>query len=176
MESIHSLKKLFTFNRLYNMRWNLTRSLSLDYSARVAAIIDEPNEFDQNGDLITKEQRKDSIYSNLKNFGRTRDFNQNITATYRLPLDKFPITDWTSADVRYSAGYIWTAGSFQQADTLGNTIQNSRERGVNGKVDLVKLYNKINFLKEINTPPRRSSSRRQPNVNDTTKNGHSRCS
>ncbi len=166
-------EKLFTFNRLYNMRWNLTRSLSLDYSARVNAIVDEPNEIKENGDLLTKQERKDSIFNNLKHFGRTKNFNQNITATYRLPLDKFPVTDWTSADVRYSAGYIWTAGSFRQADTLGNTIQNNRERGVNGKLDFVKLYNKVKFLKDINTPARRRTSGRgrQPTVNDTTKAG-----
>ena len=165
-------EKLFTFNRQYNMRWNLTKSLSLDYSARVNAIVDEPSEITENGDLLTKEQRRDSIYRSLRHLGRTKNFNQNITATYRLPLDKFPLTDWTSADVRYSAGYVWTAGSIQQADTLGNNIQNSRERGVNGKVDLVKLYNKIKFLKDINTPARRSTSRgRQPTVNDTTKAG-----
>ena len=165
-------EKLFTFNRLYNLRWNLTRSLSLDYSARVNAIVDEPNEIDEEGNLLTKEERRDSIYNSLKHLGRTKNFNQNITATYRLPLDKFPITDWTSADIRYSASYTWDAGSIQQADTLGNTISNSRERGANGKVDLVKLYNKIKFLKDINTPSRRRPSRgRQPTTNDTTKAG-----
>ncbi len=166
-------EKIFTFNRLYNLRWNLTRSLSLDYSARVNAIIDEPSEIDENGNLLTKKERKDSIYNNLKHFGRTKNFNQNITATYQLPLDKFPATDWASADVRYSTGFIWTAGSFQQADTLGNTIQNSRERGVNGKLDLVKLYNKVTFLKDINTPARKAIPGRgkQPTVRDTTKAG-----
>jgi cell surface protein SprA len=98
-----------------------------------------------------------------------KNFNQNITATYRLPLDKFPMSDWTSADVRYSAGYTWTAGSFSQADTLGNTIQNSRERGANGKLDFVKLYNKVKFLKDINAPSRPTTKRRQPTVNDTTR-------
>jgi len=158
-------EKFFTFNRLYNMRWNLTKSLSVDYNARVNAIIDEPE-----GNIDTQEKR-DSIKTNLRNLGRMKNFNQNVTATYRLPLDKFPMTDWTSADVRYSAGYTWTAGSFLQADTLGNTIQNSRERGANSKLDLVKLYNKVKFLKEINSPSRRTSRSRQPTVNDTTKTG-----
>ncbi|MDA1119436.1 MAG: cell surface protein SprA [Bacteroidetes bacterium] len=159
-------EKYFTFNRLYNLRWNLTRSLSLDYNARTNAIIDEPF-----GNLDTQEKR-DSVRTNLRNFGRMKNFNQNVTATYRLPLDKFPLTDWTSADVRYSAGYIWTAGSFEQADTLGNIIQNSREKGANGKVDLVKLYNKIKFLKDINTPARPTASRgKEPVKNDTTKSG-----
>ncbi|MEQ9426448.1 MAG: cell surface protein SprA [Cyclobacteriaceae bacterium] len=158
-------EKFFSFNRLYNFRWNLTKSLSLDYNARVNAIVDEPE-----GEINTQEKR-DSIRTNLRNLGRMKNFNQNVTATYRLPLDKIPLTDWTSADVRYSAGYTWTAGSFQQADTLGNIIQNNRERGVNGKVDLVKLYNKVTFLKDANTPSRKTARRGQPVQNDTTKQG-----
>src|SRR5690606_34944693 len=37
-----------------------------------------------------------------------------------------------------------------------HTIQNSRENNLTGKVDFVKLYNKVKFLKELNTPPRPS--------------------
>lgn len=141
-------EKFFTFNRLYNLRWNLTKGLSIDYSARVNAIIDEPE-----GD-INSQMARDSIMTNLRNLGRMRMFDQQVSANYRVPLDKFPLTDWLSADLRYGVGYNWTAGSVGQQDTLGNTIMNNRERAVNGKVDLVKLYNKVKFLKEINTPPR----------------------
>lgn len=142
-------EKYFTFNRLYSLRWNVFKSLSLDYNARTNAIIDEPE-----GDISTQAAR-DSIWSNVKNLGRMKNFNQNVSANYRLPLDKFPVTDWVSADLRYAVGYTWTAGSVNQADTLGNLIQNTRERALNGKVDLVGLYNKVGYLKDINTPARR---------------------
>jgi cell surface protein SprA len=35
---------------------------------------------------------------------------------------------------------------------MGNIAQNSRAQNFSGKLDLVKLYNKIGFLKNINTP------------------------
>ena len=75
-----------------------------------------------------------------------KTFDQNIGLTYRIPIDKIPLTDWTNADLRYGVGYTWTAGAIDQADTLGNIIQNNRDIGMNGKFDFVKLYNKINFL------------------------------
>ncbi|HEY0740377.1 MAG TPA: cell surface protein SprA [Chryseosolibacter sp.] len=161
--------KYFTFNRTYNLRWNFTRSLSLEYQARANAIIDEPQ-----GDLVTQEQ-KDSVINNFKNFGRLKMFDQSFTVNYTLPLDKFPITDWLGAEYRYIAGYNWRAGpvnindEYAQANNLQdipdeldfkNTIQNTRENSLTGKVDFVKLYNKIKFLKEINTPARPTTPQR----------------
>lgn len=151
-------EKFFTFNRMYNLRWALTKSLSLDYGARVNAIVDEPF-----GDLDTEEKR-DVMMQNLKGFGRMKNFDQNISLNYRLPLDKIPLTDWINSDLRYSVGYSWNAGAWSDIDSLnlqkilGNVSQNNREMGVTGKLDFVKLYNKVKFLREINTPPRRASS------------------
>ena len=159
-------EKYFTFNRSYNLQWDLTRSLSLDYNARANAIIDEPE-----GDIDSDVER-DSILTNLKNLGRMKNFDQNVSANYRLPLDKLPLTDWVSADYRYQAAYAWTAGPINRPDSLdfGNTIQNSRDNTVSGKIDLIKLYNKVKFLEEINSPPRttRRSSLRPNTAQDTT--------
>lgn len=153
-------EKYFTFNRTYNLRWALTKSLSFDYNARANTIIDEPF-----GDLDTP-AKKDVLWTNLKNFGRMKNFDQNLNLNYRVPLDKLPLTNWMNADLRYSVGYSWNAGAWSDIDSLnlqkilGNTVQNTRETGVTGKIDFVKLYNKSKFLREINTPPRRSSRSR----------------
>ncbi|MEQ9285336.1 MAG: cell surface protein SprA [Cyclobacteriaceae bacterium] len=159
-------EKYFNFNRSYGMRWNLTKSLSLDYSARARAIVDEPQ-----GDLDTQAKR-DSVLYNLQHLGRMKNFDQNMGANYRLPLDKIPLTDWVSADLRYSVGYNWNGGSVDQIEEFGNIISNNRDRSANGKVDMVKLYNKVGFLKDINTPRRSSTSRRsqQPTVKKDTTN------
>lgn len=165
-------EKFFTFNRFYTLRWALTNNLSIDYVARANTIIDEPF-----GDLDT-EEKTDEVLTNLKNFGRMKNFDQNVNLNYKIPLDKIPLTDWISSDLRYSVGYMWNAGAWSNIDSLnlqkilGNVSENSRETGVSGKLDLVKLYNKSKFLREINTPPRRSSqSRSRPSqslVRDTT--------
>jgi cell surface protein SprA len=146
-------EKAFLFNRLYSMRWALTKGLTLDYNANVQALVDEPD-----GDIEGTKQ--DTVITNLKNFGRMKNFDQSIAANYRMPLDKFPLTDWVSADLRYAANYIWTAAPLNLADSagaaFGNTIQNNREQAINGRIDLLKLYNKVKFLNDINNPkPRR---------------------
>jgi len=148
--SIPNFQKFFVFNRFYNVRWSLAKSLTLDYSSRINAIIDEPN-----GDLDNKDSL-DIVIKNLKNFGRMKNFDQNITANYTVPLDKFPMTNWLGAEYRYNVGYNWRAGPLENDESLklGNIIQNTQEQALSGRIDMVKLYNKIGFLKGINTPKR----------------------
>jgi cell surface protein SprA len=155
--------KYFTFNRQYSMRWNISRGLSFEYNARAGAIIDEPA-----GELKTKEER-DSVITNIKNLGRMKNFDQSVTVNYTIPLDKIPLTDWLGAEYRYQTAYNWKAGPVNIDDTeaankgvqdlpdyldFKNTIQNNRDNNLTGKVDMVKLYNKIQFLKDLNTPPK----------------------
>lgn len=161
-----NFEKYFTFNRTYNVRWSIFKSLSVNYNATANAIIDEPE-----GDIDTQAKR-DSIWNNIKKFGRMKNYNQSIGANYRLPLDKLPLTDWMSADYRYNVDYRWTGGNIGQVDEFGNLLENSRTRDLNGKVDMVKLYNKSKYLKSINSPSRsRSSSTRSrtPARVDTTR-------
>lgn len=177
-----NFEKFFTFDRTYNLSWSLTNNLNLDYNARANAIIDEPNAnpnggLNQNGDFVSKDQYNDSIWTNIKNLGRLKNFDQSISANYKLPLDKLPLTDWLNSDYRYQASYAWKAGplyngepdSVQAQLDFGNTIQNSRDNTINGKIDLVKLYNKVGFLKEVNTPSTNSriSSLRRTTQQDT---------
>ena len=156
-EAFH--EKAFTFNRIYDMRWNLSQNLALDYGARTFAIIDEPD-----GDLDTEEKR-DEVMDNLRRFGRMKNFDQSLTGTYTVPFDKLPLTDWFNADVRYATGYTWRAGALGIADTLGNTIENNRDQSLNGKIDMVSLYNKVGFLRNVNSSGgrgRRSRAVRRP--------------
>jgi cell surface protein SprA len=150
LSSVPNFQKFFVFNRTYNVRWALAKSLTLDYSARINAIIDEPD-----GDLDNPDSLK-IVKDNLKKFGRTKTYDQNITANYTVPLDKLPLTNWLGAEYRYNVGYNWRAGPLETVDSLqlGNIVQNSQEQALSGRIDMVKLYNKIGFLKSINTPKR----------------------
>ncbi|PGH37763.1 MAG: cell surface protein SprA [Candidatus Nephrothrix sp. EaCA] len=142
-------QKYIVFNRTYNMRWGLTKALTMDYNAVANAIIDEPE-----GDIDTQ-KKKDSILNNFKRLGRMKAFNQRITFNYSLPFSKFPVTDWVGTDVKYEAEYNWKAGPYELTDTLrlGNVISNSRTAGATGQFNLVALYNKVKLFKEINAPP-----------------------
>jgi cell surface protein SprA len=161
-------QKYFVFNRQYNVRWNLSKSLSVDYSARANAIIDEP---EGEGKEVN-----DALRKGLKNFGRMKNYDQSITANYVLPLNKLPFTEWLSAEYRHQINYNWRSGPLNYRDNdpkrpandlpdsldFKHTIQNSRDRTVSGRVDLVKLYNKVKFLKDINTPAKPTVPGKQP--------------
>ena len=69
----------------------------------------------------------------------------------KVPFEKIPVTDWLSADVAYNSNYSWRRGStLEDGTSLGNTINTQRTINVNSKIDLEKIYNHSNFLKEVN--------------------------
>jgi cell surface protein SprA len=139
--------KYFLGNRYYDVQWDLTKSITVGYSAQMTAIQDDVKE-------ITNDEVP--FITGLKTLGRPKNYVQKIQATYTLPLDKFFLLDWMNVDSRFNNNYGYTAGSFQikdeNQDPFGNLLENGREVAFNGKVDLVKLYNKLKFLKLANTP------------------------
>jgi len=141
-------QKSFTLNRNYNLDWNLTENININYSARAFSIIDE-----EAGEINT-EAKRDSILTNLQNLGRMKNFDQSVVTGYQVPLGKIPFTDWVSAEARYKVDFNWTSGSLNQIDTLGHIIQNSSEWSLNSRLDMNKLYNKVKILNSINNPPR----------------------
>ena len=141
-------EKSLIFNRQYAVRWLPFRSLSVDYSASASAVIDEPR-----GEIQGNKAKQDSIYRRIVQLGRLKTFNQTIRFGYKVPFDKLPLTDFINADLSYTAGTNWQAAPLALQDTLGNVLQNSRDRAINGRIDLLKLYNKVKFLQKLNTPP-----------------------
>ncbi len=148
-------QKQFIFTRAYNLNWNLSEKLVLTYSANVLAVIDEPV-----GELDT-ETKRDSVLTNLLSLGRMKNFQQQVGVTYQVPLDKFPLTDWVTANAGFNTSYTWIAGAVApepgtlgQADTLGHIINNTRERTVKVGFDMTKLYKKSKFLAKIDAKPK----------------------
>lgn len=135
--------KNFVWNRNYTLRWDLTRSLSVNYQAANISRIDEPY-----GRINTAEKR-DTFYNKLLGLGRNTYFNQRLDVTYTLPTKKFPFLDWTTANVVYNATYDWTAASLL-AHSQGNVIQNTQLRQINGELNFGQLYNKNRYLKAVN--------------------------
>lgn len=145
-----NIQKYFNTNRFYDAQWNLTRSILVNYNARQSAIIDEPF-----GEINTQ-AKQDSLWRSFWTFGRAKNYEQTMQATYRLPLDKFFLLDWLQADAKYNNRFSYRAASFGITDSLnvlfGNTIENGREQAIQGRIDLVKLYNKVRYLRFANSP------------------------
>ena len=134
--------KYYTFDRNYILRWDLTHSLNLDYSALNNARIDEPY-----GRLDTKEKR-DTVRRNLLRGGRNVVFNQSANFSYNVPTAKFPLIDWTTLRLRYAANYRWI-GASRLAVNLGNILENGQQEEANFQMDFNKLYSKSKWLRAL---------------------------
>ncbi|MEO7922492.1 MAG: cell surface protein SprA [Chitinophagaceae bacterium] len=144
--------KYFTFDRYYIMQWNLTRSISIDYTAINNARVDEPF-----GRIDTK-QKKDSVRGNLFKGGRNTNYHQEATVTYNVPTNKIPLLDWTTLRASYNTKYNWLAASLLARTpeiNLGNTLSNTQTRTLNAEFKFEELYNKVRFLRAVynNNPP-----------------------
>jgi len=147
-----SYNKFFTWDRFYDVHWDLTKSIKIDFSAVNNARIDEPQ-----GKINTRAE-KDSVWSNIKNFGRNTKYHHNITVNYTLPFRKFVFLDWINGRASYASNYDWTAAALG-LDTLGNAIGNAQSIRFNGSANFTSLYNKSKFLKKYLKPGRPGNNR-----------------
>ena len=147
------VNKSFNWNRAYDMRYDLTRSLKIDFQANNRALITEPAGRVTRDNEDTYEIWRDSVWSQIADLGTTMNYNHNTNINYNLPLNKLPATDWISSSVRYGSSYDWQRALFA-ADSLGNTVQNNAQWQVNASFNMNTLYNKVGFLREVNRQSR----------------------
>ena len=143
----------FYWNRDLSVSWNPLQLLRLSYNARTRAEIEEPYTV-VNKDLYPDQYQiwKDSVKMNLMNMGRPLDYNQSFNAAYSIPLNKIPLTDWISADAGFNSSYSWNRGtSYANGTSYGNIIANRRSISLNGRFNLLSMYNKVPYLSKINS-------------------------
>ncbi|MGZ8537464.1 MAG: T9SS outer membrane translocon Sov/SprA, partial [Flavisolibacter sp.] len=134
--------KFFYFDRYYNLRWDLTRSISFDFNAINNARVDEP--FGR----IDTEAKKDTVQKNFWKGGRNTHYHHEATLSYNVPTSKIPLLDWTTIRGTYSFKYDWYAGSLIDRN-LGNSLFTGQTRNVNGDLDFDRLYTKWKFLRAV---------------------------
>ena len=142
----------FLWNRDFQLRWDLTKNLHMNFQSATRAQIEEPYT-PINKDLYPERYTawKDSVKQSIMNWGTPLDYRQTFTASYQLPLNKLPIFDWLNSDASYNATYSWVRGTeMEDGTSLGNTIVNSRNLNLNGALNLETLYNHSPFLKKVN--------------------------
>ncbi|NME71970.1 T9SS outer membrane translocon Sov/SprA [Flammeovirga aprica] len=156
-------EKSFKFNRGYNVGWNFAKSLKIDYNATANTLIDEPE------GAIDSDVKRDSIINNLLDFGRMKQFNQTISGTYNIPINKIPALDFVGANARYSAITNWTAGTLGIADTLGNVLGNQQTIALSSKFDFNTIYKKIGYVNHLENGVSSRSRSRSRSRNSNTK-------
>ena len=154
--------KNFTWNRRYDMRYDITKNLKFNINANNQSIFDEPEgQVDREEAPELFEVFRDSIRKQMNTLGKTMRYTHDFDFSYKLPFDKIPALDFANANIRYSGGYEWQRSLLGQED-FGNTIQNSRNINITTQMNLNTLYNKVELFKKVNAggssarAPRRS--------------------
>jgi cell surface protein SprA len=160
----------FTWDRNYDLGWDIARSLRFNFNATARSLIDEPYEYDGDGNRVSQSERRDSIWTNFKKLGRPKNYTHNASLNWTLPFKSIPFLDFINMKASYTAGYTWTAQSLKlqnldpnifvgerNAHHLGNVIQNNNTRQINGDLNFETLYNKSKYLQKINKPSKPGS-------------------
>jgi len=166
-----TVSKDFNWNRFFDMRYNLTKSLKLNFKAITNARIDEPEgAVNKDYDRDAYYEWRDQVWRNIQSMGRTTTYQHNFDVSYTIPINKLPLLDFTSANVQYRGMYQWQAQAQLRDDEntpdWGNTIRNSSVIQGNGQLNMATLYKKVNYLNELDKKYRSSRSRRSSSSKD----------
>ena len=166
-----SFSEQFLWNRDFQLRWDLTKNLHMNFQSATHAEIEEPYT-PINKDLYPEHYTawKDSVKQSIRNLGTPLDYQQSFQASYQLPLNKLPIFDWLNSDASYNATYSWVRGTeLDDGTTLGNTISNNRSLNINGSMNLETLYNHSPFLKKVNERFKKAPAKKNDKKKTTAK-------
>ncbi len=142
--------KDFTWNRHYQVRYDVTKNLKVDYTANARALFVEPNgQIDKKENPEVYRQFRDTIISQLGTGATPINFNHNYNVSWTAPFSKIPALDWVTGTARYTGSYEWMRGPLAQPE-FGNVIQNSRTVNLQGQLNFVNLYNKNHYFKKVN--------------------------
>ncbi len=159
-----TFSKDLRWTRIFDIKYDVTRQLKIDFTSTNIAKIDEPaGPADKKRYPGQYAAWRDSVLNNIKHLGRTVSYYHTINATYNLPINKLPMLSWLTASTKYSADYRWTAGAIYPDSmhiNLGNTIENNSDFTLTSMANLATFYTKLKFLKNIENDTKPDAVRR----------------
>lgn len=161
----------FFWDRDFAIIWDITRNLKTSFRSGTIAEIEEPYlQVNKKVNRDDYEIWRDSVNQSIRSLGKPLNYEQTADVTYLLPFQNIPILDWINSSIAYNSRYRWERGAFVPDENLGNNIQNELSATLNGRLNMVQLYNKSDFLKKTNlrfdvsTQPTRRDSRNKDDV------------
>jgi len=151
-----TIDRQWTWNRNYDFKYDFSKALTFEFNAGANAYIKEPVIYPDKETQEWEEYKQD-VWRDIYSGGTMQRYNQSFKATYNVPLKKIPVIDWVTVAMSYQALYNWAASPYSIQQRMGNTIENSNQKQLNGKLDFNKLYNKVPYFKKLNSSGKRSS-------------------
>jgi len=156
-------RRNYTFDFQYTINYNLTKSLSFNFTAANNNIV--RNYFKDN--IVNGEQDPTlDVWDGFLDFGDPNRQTQDLGITYQLPIDKIPVFNFLKTTYQYSGNFQWQKGSDLYGNLpltitdpitgvettnnydLGNNIQNANTHNINSTLDMKKLYKSIGLVKK----------------------------
>lgn len=156
-------RRNYTFDFGYTINYNLTKSLSMNFTASNVNIV--RNYFKNN--IINGEQDPElDVWDGFFDVGDPNTQYQQLGINYEIPLNKIPTFAFVDATYSYSGEFQWQKGSDLFGDLevdgitydLGNTISNANQHNLNTTLNMSKFYNYIGLKKK---PMRKTASGNQ---------------
>lgn len=159
------VSKNFLWNTDLNVNWDLTKNLNLNMSINNQAEVEETRYSPVNKELYATEYQnwKDTVRRSLLKFGDPLNYNQTVNVTWSVPLDRIPGLSFMTLNTQYNAIYEWERSTTNSKGTnLGNQISNQRSLNVNATANLVDIYNKSPFLKQVLSDKKAPATTKKP--------------
>jgi cell surface protein SprA len=149
----------FLFNWQYGIQYNLTESLSFDFTSSNNRIV---------RNYINEENIPNpeiGIWDGFFEIGDPDMHSQSLQVNYELPINKIPALEFVRATYTYTGDFQWQRGSQILNDLpgipdLGNTVQNSMTHQINGTLEMSTLYDYIGLEKKRDLPARANNTNR----------------
>lgn len=155
-----SNSKDFLWNRKFDFKYDFSRALKFSYSNSINSQIEESRYAPVNKELFPDEYQnwKDTVLRSIGNGGVPLAFQQMVTGSYALPINKIPALSWINSNVMYTGNYTWDRGALTAEDdeigrktsSLGNNITSLGSWQFDGRFSLDQLYNKSSYLRMVN--------------------------
>ena len=141
--------KRFDLTRNYQIGYDLTKNIKTTFSAINKGIFEEGNHgIDRKLNPEGYREFVDTLKSQINTGGKTMDYSHNYSISYIVPFDKFPLTNWLSANTKYTGTFNWQRAPLAQSN-FGNIIQNNRAINLTLQANFINLYNKYSLLKKV---------------------------
>ncbi|APD06550.1 hypothetical protein UJ101_01020 [Flavobacteriaceae bacterium UJ101] len=136
----------YFFNWQYQIGFDLTKSLKLDFISTTSNVVDHFNDPSRVGGVNV------GIWDDLFDTGRPLKYNQQLRLNYKIPFELIPYLDFVNGDLTYNATYDWRAPSNEYVDNdgvdLGNIIQNANTFTVQGGLNMETLYGRAKWYND----------------------------
>ncbi len=151
-------RRNYNFNTQYVINYNLTKALSLNFTAANTNIV---RNYFINDELNGRQDPTLDVWDGFFDLGDPNIQNQQLQVNYEIPLYKIPTLSFLRATYSYTGDFQWQKGSDLNANlpidngdgtftryNLGNSIQNANTHNINSTLNMESLYKYIGIKKK----------------------------